>query len=222
MAQENISKVAEQVKSETQSVPKASPLPADYPAKPSASKGFREFIPANFKIETPIQEEAIRMAAEWSINAFHGQPSGMCLWSKGYGRGKTTIASAARDALAWTRKPVLMIGEKVYISRIRGTYNKEAEESEYQVMESINGKNLIYDDLGKASIEKQRWGEDIYYDIFDRVEKSGMSLLITMNIDPEEAALRLGGAAWSRMLGICGDRFIDFSNLPDYRLKGLQ
>lgn len=143
----------------------------------------------------------------------------------GYGCGKTHLAKCAHEFLRVVRdhkgnaqSPSF---ENVvdFLGDIKDAYAKNVPVS--PLFDQWCRGPFILDDLGKGHVKPESlpWAREQFYRLIDRLcERNGFFL--TSNLNPAEIENLIGGAAWSRLLGMCGPRgFIDMSAIPDYRLK---
>ena len=188
----------------------------------------------------PRAYAASEAARNWTYAAAQGQARGLVLWSEahtgphgetlGYGCGKTHLARAAFDYLrqcVWTdpetglnrRVRVTFLNMVDFYAQIRDLYAKS--QPEYPLFNDWASGHVILDDLGKehVSAESRPWAREKLYRLLDRVYET-RALLLTSNLNPEQLETHLGGAAWSRLVGLCGEQgFINMSEIPDYRLR---
>lgn len=178
---------------------------------------------SDFDTLHPLQQQAREAVITWIRRTYNGDSCGLVLWSKGYGRGKTHLAKAAQAALRGTPVKVTYLREKDFYERIKGSYQEDGNLSERRLFQEWADSNLIFDDLGKAYISTREWAEEKYFSLLDCATENHKSILVTSNLDTEEMMHRLGGAAWSRLIGLCGGmhNLINLSALTDYRLKGI-
>lgn len=188
----------------------------------------------------PRAHAASEAARQWTYAAAQGQARGLVLWSEahagphgetlGYGCGKTHLARAAYDYLRQCvrsdpetglnrRVRVTFLNMVDFYAQIRDLYAKN--QPEYPLFNDWASGHVILDDLGKehVSAEGRPWAREKLYRLLDRVYET-RSLLLTSNLNPEQLESHLGGAAWSRLVGLCGEQgFINMSEIPDYRMR---
>jgi len=81
---------------------------------------------------------------------------------------------------------------------------------------AVNADVLIWDDLGKAKWTEAR--EGIYYQIFNERNRNNRPVLFSSNEDRGTLSDKIGFAASSRLLGMCGERLYAVEG-ADYRQK---
>ncbi len=213
------------------------PSPSDSRAKaeaaPNPFEGFDRTV-------HPAAALALDRAREWTYAAARGEPRGLVLWSAphtgpagesfGYGCGKTHLARAAFTLLRecfWTdpatglsrRWRVTMLNAVDFFGQLRDLYSRN--QPEFPLFNDWSSGHVILDDLGKEHVtaEARPWAREKLYRLIDRLNESH-ALLLTSNLTPEQLESYLGGAAWSRLVGMCGERgFVNLSAVPDYRLR---
>ena len=219
--------------------PKA-PRPALSPgASPASAEPADPFAAFDGSVH-PAALAALEAARAWAMAAARGQPCGLVLWSQphpgpagetlGYGCGKTHLASTACaflgqcrriDPETGLRRPlrVTFLNVVDFYGHLRDLYARN--QPEYPLLNEWASGHLILDDLGKeyVSAEGRAWAREKLYRLLDRLYEA-RALLLTSNLTPAQMEASLGGAAWSRLVGMCGERgFVNMSDIPDYRLK---
>lgn len=176
---------------------------------------FSDFVTGN-----PVQLKALDAVMAWVKQVHAGGSVGLVLWSTDFGVGKTHLMTAAKAALAYSPQHGTMMTAPDFISTVKGTYKREATRSEDELFRQWRTGYVMLDDVGKEYIDGKAWGDEKYFLLVDGVVKSKKSIMVTSNLDTERLAERMGGAAWSRLYGLCGeDGFINMSSLPDYRFR---
>ena len=141
--------------------------------------------------------------------------------SGGYGCGKTHLARVVIHAYADPANSI-MVSEADLIAQIRASYDGAG--SEKMIISTLRrARLLILDDVGTAHVkaESQSWLEDIYWRLLDRRSEMHLGTLITTNLVAEQLGKRIGGRAYSRLLGMMNGRnWVDLFGVKDYRLKG--
>jgi DNA replication protein DnaC len=172
---------------------------------------------SSFDVSSPAQQAAKDAVMGWCSDAIEGNPSGLVLYSKGYGVGKTHLARCADSALMWGGRRGYFFSTPDWLMALRESYNSNTNES--YLFRGWGKGFFILDDFGKEYLKDGTggWAHEKFYMLLDKMQ--GKQLLVTSNLTPTEMAKRLGGAAWSRLGGLCGERFVNMSSLPDYRLK---
>ena len=229
--------------------PRTAPPPATAAPSPGASRAKAK-PPSAAALPNPFDtfDRAVHPAAgaasdavrEWTYAAARGLGRGLVLWSEphtgpggetfGYGCGKTHLARAAFTYLrqcVWTdpdtglsrRWRVTFLNIVDFYAQLRDLYAKG--QPEFPLFNDWASGHVILDDLGKEHVttDSRPWAREKFYRLIDRIYES-RALLLTSNLTPEQIETHLGGAAWSRLVGLCGERgFVNMSALPDYRLR---
>lgn len=158
---------------------------------------------------------------QWVKDVYAGNQAGLVLLSTGYGVGKTHLAKSAEAVLFAAGVRVCFLREVDFFETIKASYGEETKTSELTLFKEWGGANVIFDDFGKTHSGNADWIQDKYFNLFDRLTNAKRSILITSNLTSEQMSIRMGGAAYSRVVGLCKTNFINMSQLPDYRLKGI-
>lgn len=172
---------------------------------------------------------------EWAYATSRLEQRALVLWSSpgqvsdtvtGYGCGKTALAKAAWRFLRGVlnsrgeAQPALLLNAVSMFNDIKDCYAKSSPTT--PLFDDWTRGNLILDDLGKEAVNNRAWAQETMYAILNRMVERKWSLLITTNLDPVALEALLGGASWSRLLGMAGGQggsvFVDMSAVPDYRL----
>ncbi len=144
---------------------------------------------------------------------------GFWLWSHGYGVGKTHLLVSALWEAARLGHTIAFYDEPGLLSAIRDTYNGN-DKSDKSIIEQAKSAHVFgMDDLGRGYVRAQsiEWYQDIMYQILNERYNVSRPTLVTSNMSPDRLGQRLGGAAYSRLCGLC-PRPIQVSG-EDYRLR---
>lgn len=210
--------------------------PGDGPAKsPDVSAAESEWHNPFVDFDTawhPDASKAHAAAREWVYAVSSGQVRGLVLWSdnhheqSGYGSGKTTLARMAYEVLRVMRshngqaQRVRFINAADLFQDIKDAYSNNAPVA--PMFDDWTRGHFILDDWSKqyTTATGEEWAREQFYKLINRLVEAGHGLLMTSNSAPATIERQIGGASWSRLLGMCGPRgFIDMSAVPDYRLK---
>jgi DNA replication protein DnaC len=139
-----------------------------------------------------------------------------------YGRGKTGLAvSFAHAALmSSTVLDLAFVSAPDMFSRLRGTYNRNDGESEWDVVqEYATAGLLILDDLGAEAISAtgRDWLEDRLYQIIGKRHSESLLTVFTSNLSIKELAPRIGERVTWRIVEMCGDDHIVKVDGPNLR-----
>jgi len=180
----------------------------------------------------PAATRAHAAAREWVYQVSSGQSRGLLLWSEGhghgsgYGSGKTTLARMALEVLRTMHDHRGLAQRACFINAadlfqdIKDTYSKN--EPVAPLFDDWTRGHFILDDWGKQYVTANgaEWGREQFYRLINRVVERGHGFMLTSNCAPDQIEQQIGGASWSRLLGMCGPNgFLDLSAVPDYRLK---
>lgn len=180
----------------------------------------------------PDATAAHAKARDWVYRVSSGERLGLVLWANGhrgqggYGSGKTLLATMAYEFLRVVRSSkgdpqrVHMMGAVDYFQRIKDAY--ATDEPIEPLYRQWQAGHFIMDDWGKqyTTVSGAEWARSEFYKLINRLYEGGHGLLITSNEAPAQIESMIGGASWSRLMGMCGPTgFVDLSAVPDYRLK---
>lgn len=193
---------------------KVESLPSDSPRDPRLSDFF-----SSFDVELPAQRIARDATIQWVRDyVVEEKPTALVLYSVKFGVGKTHLALCAKEALNYIRRNGYFFTAPDLLEIIKASYSDDTL-SERDLFREWKRGWFILDDFGKQYSTGAEWEQEKWYKLLDGMYEK-KPILITSNLDPKQMATRLGGAAWSRLVGMCGtDRFIDMNSLPDQRMK---
>lgn len=159
------------------------------------------------------------------------RPAGM-LMSGTVGTGKTHLAVGIAKAIARRGFRPLFVDVRELLERLRHTYDKEASETQYQVMAPIFAADLVViDELGAQ--RPTDWSFETVELLIGGLYNRMVPTVITTNLQnlaagaaegngysraarPETLGDRIGARMWSRLQQMC--RQIEM-NGPDWRVK---
>lgn len=121
---------------------------------------------------------------------------------QGFGTGKTHLAVALAVLAAKAGFTVHVAKMSDLLERIKSTYNKDAKESETDILDEIRfAKVIVLDDIGVEHLKDQSsaWYQDIVYRIIDHAYMAHHAVIMTSNSTPAELRGRLGGRVVSRL-----------------------
>ena len=198
-------------------IQKDSPALADYPAV-EVARPVSEFF-ASFEANSNTQRLALAAVIDWTKQTANGECAGLVLWSTRYGVGKTHLARCAHEALGWAGKRGTFATAPDWLENIKATYN-DGGGTERDLFRQWEGGYFAMDDYGKQyQAGSGEWAQEKFFKLMDKCY-GRQSLMITSNSKPDEMRLSLGGAAWSRLYGMCHDAgFVNMSDLPDWRAR---
>lgn len=182
----------------------------------------------------PDAARVVKAVKDWAYDTARGEQRGLVLYSTGFGAGKTHLARRAAEYVAsWqvaddlgviTHKRVTLFNAVEFFGQIKDAYAENKPIG--RLFDVWAGAPLVMDDLGKSYTRdgSEGWAQEQLYRVIDRIHTGGYSIFITSNLAPAEMERVVGGAAWSRVMGICGrpGTIIDLSSWPDYRVRGWQ
>lgn len=94
--------------------------------------------------------------------------------------------------------------------------NDEGKQLQELLYKAINADILIWDDIGKAKWSQTK--EDFYYRIINDRDRFKRPIFFSSNEDSGTLSEKIGYAATSRLLGMCGKRLYKVKG-EDYRLR---
>lgn len=180
----------------------------------------------------PAAARAHAAVREWVYAVSSGQARGLVLWSdshsgeSGYGSGKTTLARMAYAVLRIMRdhrgkaQRCQFLNVVDFYQDIKDAYSNNAPVG--RLFDDWLRGHFILDDYGKqyTTVTGAEWAQEQFYRLVNGVYERGAGFLMTCNCAPEVIERQIGGASWSRLLGMCGPKgFVDMSAVPDFRLK---
>lgn len=168
----------------------------------------------------PDAQVALDATWDWTVRASKGEVAGLILWGANYGAGKTHLAQAAWKALSRSGYYGTFYSAPKWFERIKDQYSLKAPEGPL-FAEWCGGPYFILDDLGKEATRKEseNWTREKFFKLLDGLHQS-RPLMITCNLTPAQLAVWIGGAAWSRLYGMCGETgIVNMGRIPDYRIK---
>jgi DNA replication protein DnaC len=120
------------------------------------------------------------------------------------------------------RFKVTLIGGIQFIEGLRNLYSTNGSVNDY--FRSMTQGPLFIDDIGKEYVrdESSGWAEAQYHRLIDHCYVHRLPLMLTSNLDVDGLLARIGGAAASRLIEMCGPNargFVDMSAAPDYRVS---
>ncbi|MEN2468138.1 ATP-binding protein [Ornithinibacillus sp. JPR2-1] len=152
-----------------------------------------------------------------------------------FGLGKTHLQMAAakwmlnkvrvRDELAHGQKSkfergcrVLCVSDVEFMNELINAkrMNDEGETLNKLLNSAINVDVLVWDDLGKVKWSEAK--EDLYYQIINERYRHHRPIMFSSNEDTGSLAEKIGYAACSRLLGMCGERIYEVEG-EDYRMR---
>ncbi len=105
------------------------------------------------------------------------------------GSGKSHLAAAITHELLAKEKSVVFQAVPELLERIRSTFNKNAKESEQQIMKALQSCDLlVLDDIGSERVTG--WVYEIFFRIVDGRYRNERPIVYTSNLTPKELELR--------------------------------
>ncbi len=174
---------------------------------------------ANFETRgSDSRKQMVQMAREY-IKTFGnaGEPRPGAIFHGGTGSGKTHFLCAILMELMERRHDVLFYGVPDLFKDIRGTFDKQADMDEDQLLEQVaNVEVLALDDLGAEKTSD--WVLDRLYWIVNERYCNVRPTLITTNHDwPDDLEKAVGKRITSRLAEMC--RVIGPFPAEDWRMK---
>lgn len=140
------------------------------------------------KSDIEIARAAKKQAVSY-VNKFEKEfeaiGKGLYFYSSTKGSGKTRLAVSIGNAILSTQhKQVKFVTALDMLKEIKNTYNRESKYTESQLIESINGVQvLIVDDIGVE--QPTLWVNEILFSIFDTRMKYNRVTIFTSNCSIE-------------------------------------
>ncbi len=118
------------------------------------------------------------------------------------GSGKTFLAAAIANALIENNKEVLFLVVPDLLDELRSTYNRSADTSELDLLDTAREVAfLVLDDLGAHNYTE--WTRNRIYSIINYRLNEHLPTIITSNLSLEEMEEYLGDRTTSRILQMC-------------------
>ncbi|MGI6679755.1 MAG: ATP-binding protein [Dehalobacterium sp.] len=118
------------------------------------------------------------------------------------GSGKTFLAGAVANALLEHDKQVLFLVVPDFLDDLRGTYQKQGEFSEADLMNAARqAEILILDDLGAHNYSE--WTQNKIFSLINYRMNHGLPCVITTNLTIDEMNEVIGERTVSRIIEIC-------------------
>jgi DNA replication protein DnaC len=191
---------------------------------PAAFTAFRKHELDTLFVETDAQRRVIAQIREWLDGEGSMDKPWLALCGP-VGTGKTSIAVAVGKALIRHGcKDVVIVDVSSFLSRIRRTYSKGADERESDVLEELQeAEVLILDDLGVERVTD--WVQEMLFSLINHrygdTDGDGefKFTIITSNYDLAGLAEHVGGVAGERLAWRIGERaeVISLEDCPNLR-----
>ncbi len=163
----------------------------------------------------PKEERAVIKGASFGLIATYGEQrikniddprlrSEMKQKHNNYGIGKSHLTISAAKYLLKHDYRVTVVSDPVFIQDLMSAkFNNDNGVKYHSILSSITeyADIVVWDDLGKLKWTEPR--EDLYYQIFNELYKSGKPVIFSSNEDMETLSDKIGQAAASRLRGMC-------------------
>ncbi|MCR6546339.1 ATP-binding protein [Dehalobacterium formicoaceticum] len=149
-----------------------------------------------------MAEKAVEGAKKFVAQYLEEKTGQGILLNGAVGSGKTFLAGAIANALLEHDKQVLFLVVPDFLDDIRGTYQKQGEFSEADLMNAArNTEVLILDDLGAHNYSE--WTQNKIFSLINYRMNHGLPCVITTNLTIEEMNEVIGERTVSRIIEIC-------------------
>lgn len=146
---------------------------------------------ATFETFPPEVSKEVVVQALDALARSRDETRGVYLWGA-FGVGKTGLACAALNRRIEQQWPGLFVTVSAFLDWVRGTYDRQSEETTDDVMQRVSTSPfLVLDDLGAEYLT--RWGRDRLFAVINHRDTHNLLTLITSNYAPDEIAIRLAG-----------------------------
>lgn len=180
---------------------------------------FRDRTFESFIVENGEMQHALEVARDFADNFWscHAKEGGFLVFGGITGTGKSHLALAAAQQVM-RRGTAMYLDAMDLIRRVRGTWRKDSDRSEDQMMEMLGGgiDLLIIDEVGV-----QRGTEDeqmILFDVINRRYRDLRPTILLTNLSGKAFIEFVGPRVMSRLNERA--QFVRF-NWPDWRLRGV-
>ncbi|MDU2565514.1 MAG: AAA family ATPase [Anaerococcus sp.] len=145
-----------------------------------------------------------------SVYDFKTLEKGLYIYSKQPGTGKTTLLSAlARAIYKQYEEPIFFATEEYILSKVKESYNPEAQTSEDEVIKNIAKNRAVFiDELGQNSTD---WAVRTLKRLLDEMLNNDSVLFITSNYGLNDLAAKLYSKE-NNSLNRTIDQFVDRLN----------
>lgn len=173
----------------------------------------------------PKSAAAHQATRDWVNGVSRGEARGLLLWSVGYGTGKTMLAECAVECLQVMRdhegnpQRVAMLTAPEFFQAIKDAYSSDKPVG--ALFSDLCRGHFVMDDWGKQYTTEsgQEWAREQFFMLINTVCRRH-GFLMTSNVPPATIERQIGGAAFSRLMGMCGPKgILDMNGVPDYRLR---
>ncbi|MCB2156281.1 ATP-binding protein [bacterium] len=165
------------------------------------------------------RREILNAASSYAQAFTRGEDRGLLLRGS-TGAGKTHVAVGILIEVMRRGFSGLYWNVSDLLRSIRGSFSQSAEFSESELLEQVEGVDLlVLDDLGAEHIDPKVL--DRLYLIINRRYEIGRATIITTNLDEFELKERFGARIYSRLQEMCETAFPEFPG-EDYRFKMMQ
>lgn len=156
----------------------------------------------NYKPQNQEQARAKNLCQRYADAFTLDQPKSLVLFGP-YGTGKSHLAKSVTDIVMGKDHTCLFVSFPKLLSKIKATWNKKSETTEFALMEMLSKVDLlVLDDLGaerNSVIEDEaNWAKPRFFEIVDG--RAGKATIITMNLDIGQAIKVYGERDFSRFL----------------------
>nr|DAL87871.1 MAG TPA: Replicative helicase [Caudoviricetes sp.] len=170
-----------------------------------------------FKPYRPDLAKALIQAKQYAEHFDPTKPSNLFFQSTGFGTGKSHLSMSVVKVAKERGYTAIFTSTPKLLTKIRSTYNRNAETTEDRMIDNIVAADLVvFDDLGAENAGG--WGMEKLFEIID--QRSGKSNIFTTNLSSEDfRSERDMARIFSRMME--HSTWIVLTNVPDYRMRGV-
>lgn len=183
----------------------------------------------NFKVDTPKQQQAMKVARQTVADILAGQPA-HCMLNGATGTGKSHLAMGILYAVmveSGYKKHCAFIDYRELLSQTkRGFNNDDARKMADMVTQEIKKADVVViDDLGaeagdaNANYQASAWGTDVATGIF--AARENKPTIITTNRIGKDLKRIYGDRVMSRIMHHIDGRVMLFNGMSDYRVKAI-
>jgi len=146
------------------------------------------------------------------------------LWSNNYGLGKTHLTYSLLWEAAQLGYTIAVWDEVSLLTEIKATYQPENGNTKWTEDKLLKHAStvdvLAWDDMGRGYVRTQStaWYQGIAYNVLNFRYDSARPIIVTSNRTPESLLRHIGGAAYSRLKGMCPVP-LEITG-ADYRMEG--
>jgi len=166
----------------------------------------------NYRPQNKSQGQALAAAMALAKHWDTRMTGSLWLWSDVYGVGKTHLTYGLLWVAVNQGYSIAVWDEVTLLGQIRETYsegNGSVWTEEKLLAKASDVDLLAWDDMGRGSVKpvSMPWYQAIVYKVLNARFDRDKPILVTSNMAPRMLQNHIGGAAYSRLRGLCPVEF---------------